>query len=142
MKMKLRVLTVTNKGKLLSLASMLANEYSNYAADIIPPAYPCETERLVVIFFSAAAKYSASFESFCRNLNKGTAQNVALVVDGDPEKAQPIIDIIKSAGTNFCEEILTINGGLPFKFLKKTTEEEKTMVKEWLDRVIKSFKVV
>ncbi len=140
MKMKMRVLTVTNKGKLLALAKMVADEYSNYASDVIPPAYPCETERLVIIFLTGAAKYSSTVEIFCKNLNKNTAQNVALVVDGDMEKAQPIIDMIKGAGCNFCEEILTINGGLPFKFLKKVTDAEKQTVMEWVERTIKSFK--
>lgn len=140
MKMKLRVLTATNKGKLLSLAKMVADEYSNYACDVIPPAYPCETERLVVIFLTAASKYSTAFEIFCKNLTKATAQNVAVVVDGDMAKAQPVLDMIKGAGCNFCEEVLTMNGGLPFKFLKKTTEEERKTVLEWVERTIQSFK--
>ena len=140
MKMKLRVLTNTSKGKLLALASAMADEFSNYRADRIDPAYPCDNERLVVIFLTATTKYSTAFEIFCKNLNKNTAQNVAVVVDGDMAKAQPIIDMIRGAGANFCEEILTINGGLPFKFLKKTTAEEQKTVMEWVDRTIQSFK--
>ena len=140
MKMKMRVLTATGKGKMLSLAKIVADEYSNYAADVIPPAYPCETERIVVLFLTASAKYSTAFEIFCKNLTKNTAQNVALVVDGDMAKAQPVIDMIKGAGTNFCEEILTINGGLPFKFMKKVTDEEKKTVLDWVERTLQSFK--
>ena len=135
MKMKLRVLTATNKGKLLSLAKLVADEYSNYAADVIPPAYPCETERLVVIFLTAASKYSTAFEIFCKNLTKATAQNVAVVVDGDMAKAQPVLDMIKGAGCNFCEEVLTINGGLPFKFLKSVSSEEMNKVKAWVAEI-------
>ena len=138
--MKLRVLTNTSKGKLLALASAMADEFSNYRADRIDPAYPCDNERLVVIFLTATTKYSTAFEIFCKNLNKNTAQHVAVVVDGDMAKAQPIIDMIRGAGANFCEEILTINGGLPFKFLKKTTAEEQKTVMEWVDRTIQSFK--
>ena len=140
MKMKLRVLTATKKGKLLSLAKIVADEYSNYACDVIPPAYPCETERLVVIFLTAASSYSTAFEIFCKNLNKNTAQNVAVIVDGDMTKAQPVIDMIRGAGCNFCEEILTIDGGLPFKFMKKVTEEERNTVLAWVERTIQSFK--
>ena len=140
MKMKLRVLTNTKKGKMLSLASAMADEYSNYAADKIDPAYPCDNERLVVIFLSAASKYKDTFRRFCESLNKNLAQNVALVVDGDLAKAQTVIDWLRGAGANFCDEILTINGGLPFKFMKKYTEDEKKTVFEWLDRTIQSFK--
>ncbi len=140
MKMKLRVLTATKKGKLLALASAVAGEYSNYAADVIPPAYPCDSERLVVIFLSAASKYSTSFEIFCKNLNKDSAQNVALVVDGDAEKAAMAIEWLRNAGANFSEDILYMNGGLPFKFLKKYTEEEKKTVLDWVEKTIQSFK--
>ncbi len=139
MKMKLRVLTATNKGKLLSLASAVADEFSQYAADVIPPAYPCENERLVVLFFTAAGKYSTSFEIFCKNLNKNTAHNVALVIDGDKTKAEPVIEWIKNAGCHFCEDILYINGGLPFKFLKKSSPEEKKQVIDWVENTIKTM---
>ena len=91
MKIKMRVLTATNKGKLLSIADMIAADKSNYKADVIPPAYPCETERLVVIIASAASKYSTSVEIFCKNLNKSQAQNVAFIIDGDKEKANQLI---------------------------------------------------
>ena len=140
MKMKLRVLTNTGKGKMLSLASAIADEYSNYPADKIDPAYPCDNERLVVIFLSAASKYKDTFRRFCESLNKNLAQNVALVVDGDLAKAEPVIGWLRGAGANFCEEILTIDGGLPFKFLKKYTEDEKNTVFAWLERTIQSFK--
>lgn len=140
MKMKLRVLTNTGKGKLLALGKAMADEYSNYAADKIDPAYPCDGERLVVIFVTAKAKYSDVFRRFCSSLNKSLAQNVALVVDGDMAKAQPVIDWISGAGTNFCPEVYSINGGLPFKFLKKYTEQEKADLFAWLERTIQSFK--
>ena len=140
MKMKLRVLTNTNKGKLLALAKAVADEYSNYAADKIDPAYPCDSERLVVIFVTAKAKYSDVFRRFCCSLNRSLAQNVALVVDGDMAKAQPVIDWIGGAGTNFCPEVYSINGGLPFKFFKNYTEEEKADLFAWLERTIQNFK--
>ena len=140
MKMKLRVLTNTNKGKLLSLAKAMADEYSNYAADKIDPAYPCDGERLVVIIVSAKAKYSDVFRRFCSSLNKSLAQNVALVVDGDMAKAQPVIDWISGAGTNFCPEVYSINGGLPFKFIKGYTDAEKADLFAWLEKTIQSFK--
>ena len=139
-KMKLRVLTNTSKGKLLALAKAMADDYSNYAADKIDPAYPCDNERLVVIFVTAAAKYSDVFRRFCCSLNKNLAQNVALVVDGDMAKAQPVIDWLREAGAKFCEEIYTIDGGLPFKFLSKYADEEKANLFAWLERVVESFK--
>ena len=140
MKMKLRVLTNTKKGKLLALASAMADEYSNYRADRIDPAYPCDNERLVVIFLSAASKYNDVFRRFCCSLNKGLAQNVALVVDGDVAKAEAVKDWIRAAGANLCEEVYTIDGGLPFSFLKKFNDEEKQSLFAWLEKTVESFK--
>ena len=131
MKMKLRVLTNTNKGKLLALAKAMADEYSNYAADKIDPAYPCDGERLVVIIVSAKAKYSDVFRRFCSSLNKTLAQNVALVVDGDMAKAQPVIDWISGAGTNEHQ------GGTAVYCY---TDAEKADLFAWLERTIQSFK--
>ena len=139
MKMKMRVLTATNKGKLLAIADAISAEKSNYKADVIPPAYPCETERIVIIVATAATKYSTATEIFCKNLNKFQAQNIAFIIDGTPEKAQYLIDLVKSAGSHVCDEVLYINGGLPFKFAKKITAEESTKVSEWLERTLKSL---
>ena len=139
MKMKMRVLTATSKGKLLSIANSISAEKSNYKADIIPPAYPCETERIVIIVATAAAKYSTAVEIFCKNLNKSQAQNIAFIIDGTPEKAEHLINLVKSAGSHVCEDVLYIKGGLPFKFAKKVSEEEKQQVSEWLEKTLKSL---
>ena len=140
-KMKLRVLTNTPKGKMLALAKAMSDEYSiEREADKIDPAYPCENERLVVIFLTAANKYSDVFARFCKSLSKNIAQHVALVVDGDVAKVAPVVEWIQGAGAHVCEEFFTINGGLPFKFVKKYTEEEKTALFAWVDKTVQSFK--
>lgn len=135
MKMKLRVLTDTNKGKLLSIASTLASN-SDYKADVIPPAYPCERERLVIIVFSAKGKTTTTFDLFAKSLDKSRAQNVAFIVDGDAKKAESVINMIKNAGTNVIDDVLYLNGGLPFKFLKKVGAEDAAKVDEWFQRVL------
>ncbi len=137
MKIKLRALTYTKKGKLLSLANEVADEFAtSHRADVIPPAYPCETERLVVIFLSSASNYSRSFEIFCKNMNKSVAHNVAVVLDGSKEKAEPVFEWLRSAGCHFCEDIFEINGGLPFKFMKKFSPEEKEQLFAWVEKTI------
>lgn len=140
-KMKLRVLTNTGKGKMLALAKAMSDEYSiEREADKIDPAYPCENERLVVIFLTAANKYTDVFKRFCKSLSKNIAQNVALVVDGDAAKVAPVVEWIKEAGAHVCEDFFMINGGLPFKFVKKYTAEEKEAMFAWVDKTVQSFK--
>ena len=135
--MKLRVLTATKKGKLLEIANILsAAGNADKAADVIPPAYSCDRERLVVLVITAASKMPNAFEIFCKDLGKARAQNVALLIDGAPEKAAPIMEWLNQAGANIIEEVLYMNGGLPFKFMRGVTEEEKQTATEWLKRVL------
>ncbi len=135
--MKLRVLTATSKGKLLSIAEMLAKKgQAEYAVDVIPPAYSCDRERLVILVVSAAAKMPNAFTIFCKDLGRGRTQHVALVVDGKKENAEPIIEWIKGAGTHVCDEVLYMNGGLPFKFLRGVSEEENAAAAAWLERIM------
>ena len=52
--MRMRVLTRTSKGKLLTIADEVTKLISaDKATDKIPTAYPCDGERLVVVVASA-----------------------------------------------------------------------------------------
>ena len=135
--MKLRVLTATNKGKLHAIADMLAKKgEAEYAVDVIPPAYSCDRERLVILVISAASRMPNAFSIFCKDLSRGRTQHVALLVDGKAENAAPIIEWIKGAGTHVCDEVLYMNGGLPFKFMRGVSDEEAATATAWLERIM------
>ena len=135
--MKLRVLTATNKGKLLEIADILCKKgESTYAVDVIPPAYSCEKERLVILVISAASKMPNSFEIFCKDLSRARTQHVALLVDKKKKKTAPIVEWIRGAGANVLDEILYMKGGLPFKFARSVSDEEKNTALAWFDRVL------
>ena len=139
--MKMRVLTSTKKGKLLVLADQVAKKAeSTYEVDSIPPDYSLDRERLLVIVATVGSSLSDSFRRFCSDLSKERAANVALIADGLPENVQQLVSIIKEAGTNFIDDILTISCGLPFKFAKKVTPEEVKAVDEWTDRILATLK--
>ncbi len=140
MSMKMRVLTATKKGKLIALANVVAKKADSYkAVDVIPPAYSCERERLVVIVVTAKAVMESSFNIFVADLSRDRTQNVAFIVDGTPENAAKILESAKNAGTHVHENVLYLNGGLPFKFLKKYTDEEKAKVEAWTEEVLASL---
>ena len=63
--MKMRALVVGGKGKLKTIGEMLAKN-GTYAADIIPPAYSCDRERLVVIIATLKSSMPDSFRRFCQ----------------------------------------------------------------------------
>ena len=139
--MKMRVLTSTKKGKLLVLADRVAAKAeSTYKVDSIPPDYSLDRERLLVIVATVKSSLSDSFRRFCTDLSKDRAANVALIADGLPEDVAKLKEIIKEAGTNFIDDVLTITGGLPFKFAKKVTPEEEKAVDEWTDRILATVK--
>ena len=139
--MRMRVLTHTNKGKLLSLADQVTKMIeADKATDVIPSAYNCDGERLVVIVASAKPAMPEAFCRFVRSLKRGVTANVAFIIDGTPENAAKIIEMAKTGDSNVMEnKILYMNGGLPFKFCKKYTDEELNTVKTWVEDVLKSL---
>ena len=132
--MRNRVLTKTSKGKLLAIADEVTRLIeADKATDVIPSAYPCDGERLVVIVVSAKPNMPESFCRFARSLKKSVTANVAFIVDGKPEDAKEIVEMTKTNNSNVMEDkILYIDGGLPFKFLRKVSAEEMQKVREWV----------
>ena len=140
--MRMRVLTKTNKGKLLAIANEVTKLIeADKATDVIPPAYPCDGERLVVLVVSAKNSMPDDFGRFARSLKKSITANVAFIIDGTPESAAKIVDMVKTNDSNVIDDnILYINGGLPFKFMKKVSEEEMNSVRAWVNSIRASMK--
>lgn len=140
MAIKMRVLCSTSKKKLKNIANEIKvqKELAFNAVDVIPPAYPCDKERIVVLAVTASGKISDSLRLFCRELNKTRAQNVALMLDGDEKAANLIKETLAEAGTNVIDEVCYVKGGLAF--LGSVKPEEKETVMAWVDRVIANLK--
>lgn len=132
--MRNRVLTKTGKGKLLAIADHVTKLIeADKATDVIPSAYPCDGERLVVIVASAKPNMPENFCRFMRSLKKSVTANVAFIIDGTPENAAKIVEMAKTNNSNVMEDkILYIKGGLPFKFLRSVSADEMKTVEEWV----------
>lgn len=132
--MRMRVLTKTNKGKLLAIADEVTKLIeADKATDVIPSAYPCDGERLVVIVATAKPNMPEDFCRFVRSLKRAMTANVAFIIDGTPENAAAIVEMAKTGNSNvFEDKILYIEGGLPFKFLSKVSAEEMEKVRAWV----------
>ena len=133
--MKMRALVVSRKGKLKTIGEMLAKN-GTYAADVIPPAYSCDRERLVVIIASLSSSMPDAFRRFCQELSKDKAQNVALIVDGSETDAKMVANWIKDAGANVIDNILYFPVGLFASFSKTLTPEETSKVNAWYESVL------
>ncbi len=143
MALKMRFLYYSGKGKMKSIAAAVKNEFdlsqNANAIDIIPPAYSCENERLVILAVSGKGEPDDILRRFCLELNKKKAQNVALMVDGDERFADKLIDAIKQTGTNFIDDVKYVKyGGMPF-FGGKLTDDEKNDVLTWVHSIVDSI---
>lgn len=135
--MRMRVLTQTSKGKLLTIADAVTKLIeADKATDIIMPAYPCDGERLIVIVATAKKNMPDSFCRFMRSLKKSVTANIAFIIDGTPEDAAAIVEMAKTNNANVIEDnILYMEGGLPFKFAKKVKPEEMQKVESWVAEI-------
>ncbi|NLW73776.1 MAG: hypothetical protein GX057_02615 [Clostridiales bacterium] len=136
MAIKMRVLYWSNKAKMRTIANLIKNEFelTMNAVDVIPPAYSCDKERIVILCISIKEEPEDQLRLFCNGLNKQRAQNVALIIDGNEKGAKYIKDMVRQAGTNLIDDVLFVKGGLPF--LSKLSDEEKKTIIEWAHRIV------
>ena len=143
MALKMRFLYFSKKAKMKALAEAIKVEFDlaqNFnAIDIIPPAYSCENERLVILAVSGKGEPDDILRRFCSELNKKKAQNVALLVDGDEKIANRLLEVLKETGTNVMENVKYIKiGGLPF-LGGKLTEDEKKDILDWAKDIVNNI---
>ena len=140
MALKMRFLYYSGKNKMKSLAEAVKVEFdlsqNHNAIDIIPPAYSCENERLVILAVSGKGDPDDILRRFCSELDKKKAQNVALLVDGDEKLGNCLLEVLKNTGTKVSESVKYVKfGGLPF-FGGKLTDEEKQDLFAWVHQVV------
>ena len=140
MALKMRFLYYSGKAKIKSMAEIVKTEFeltqNNNATDIIPPAYSCENERLVILAVSGKGEPDDVLRRYCSELNKKKAQNVALLIDGDERMANNLLEILRAAGTNVFDNVLYVN--VPFKLFggAKVSDDEKNQLINWINEII------
>ena len=140
MALKMRFLYYSGKSKIKAMAEVVKKEFdlsqNHNAVDIIPPAYSCENERLVILAVSGKGEPDDVLRRFCSELNKKKAQNVALLVDGDEKLGNRLLGVLKETGTHVSENVKYVKiGGLPF-FGGKVSEEAKQDLVAWVQSII------
>ena len=140
--MRMRVLTQTSQGKMLTIANEVSKLIqADKPADVIMPAYPCDGERPIVIVAKAKPSMPDSFARFMRSLKKSVTANIAFIIDGSEENAAKIVEMAKTNDSNVIEDnILYVKGGLPFKFCKGVSANEMARVKAWVEEILASLK--
>lgn len=137
MAIKMRVLYLSNKGKIRGIAEQLSKE-NDIKVDTIPPAYNVEKVRLLIVGITLGSSLTETARRFFQGLDPSRAANVALIVDGTPENAQNLVQLIKDAGANVMDDILYVKGGLPF--LSKASPADLETASQWSKKIIESIK--
>ncbi len=132
--MKSRVLYYSTKKNMKKLAAVLAKKLET-KEDVIPPAYPCDKEKLLLLGITASKSMPDEFVRFCDGLNPSRAVNVALFVNGKLEHAQEIADRIAKAGAKVCPTIHICN----FKFLQGVKKQDEDAILQWADDILQSL---
>jgi len=141
MAIKMRILYSSGKKKIYNIANLIKSQYdlAFNSVDVIPPAYSCDKERIVILAVSGKGEAGDALRLFCKELTKARAQNVALMIDGDQKLADNLKTILTEAGTNVIDEVLFVKGGLPI-IGSSVKPEEKTEIFAWVDRVVANLK--
>lgn len=139
MALKMRFLYASKQAKMKALGQAIKTEFdlsaNNNAVDIIPPAYSCEKERLVILGISTKGELPDSVRRFCCELNPKKATNVAVVIDGNEAGAAKVLEALKIAGTNVVDAPKYLACGL---FKSKLTEEEQSSLLAWIHDIIEN----
>lgn len=135
---KMRVMCSSTKPKIKTYATALGEAFKCLVNDV-PPAYPCDKERLVIIVMSLKGDPSDKLRLFCSELNATRAYNVALVVDNkEQERGIKIIkDTLREAGTNVIDDVYYVKAGLLSG--SKITLDERVAIVKWAENVISNL---
>ena len=144
MALKMRFLYFSKKAKMKAIAEAIKTEFeltqNHNAIDIIPPAYSCENERLVILGISGKGDPDDMLRRFCSELDKKKAQNVALFIEGDEKHASALTDVLKAAGANVSDNVKFFKiGGLPI-IGGKLSDQEKSDVLAWVHQIVDNLK--
>ena len=138
MAIKMRILYASSKKKINNIANAIKSQYdlAFNSVDVIPPAYSCDKERIVILAINLKGNLPDDYRLFVRELTKARAYNVAIIAAGDDACVERTKELIKEAGANVIEDVKKIKMGL---FDNKVTDAEKTEILEWVKKTIESL---
>lgn len=143
MAIKMRYLHKAKNPKIVRLGEQFVNKYgladNKNAFDIIPPAYSCDKERLVILALTLKKDIDDVVRRFCAELDKKKAANVALVVDGTPEAAAKIVTVLKEAGTNVVDDIFYVQSAGFLNLKGSVSAEEVSAFFDWTEKILNTY---
>lgn len=136
---KMRILFFSKVGNAEAMATAIQRQ-QKAGCDKIPPAYPCENEKLLFIGIEGAKKPEKQVVEFCRGLTPQRAKNVVFFAIGSSfEAVDELSAIVKGNGVNVLDKpfLCTVKNGLFSK--GKVTDEDLQKASAWSDEVVNSL---
>lgn len=134
--MKAKSLHFSKRGTVQPIASELGRVYQ-CVCDQIPPAYPCEGEKVVFIGVEMGGKLPAPVDHFCRDLNPTRTKNVAFyLINGNPDGLSSIKSDLENHGVHVVDDVLTLE--IKSSLFKKGSATDADIKKalEWAEKVV------
>ncbi len=140
MSYKARVLVYSGQKKVKAAAELIkkAFELENNKMDDIPPAYPCDKERIVFLCLSVKKDLPDGLRRFIAEMDKSKAQTVALLIEGADAADSLVRNTLaqpdeKKNATVF-EKTFFLKGSF-MAFAGSLSAEEKSSLEAWVASV-------
>ena len=140
MAIKMRYLYASGKKKFVTIGDIVKQKFAltnNNAVDVIPPAYNCDKERLLIAGISSGKNFSDDLSMFLRGLTKAQVQNVAIFTDSKDDVVATMKSYIEGAGAKVVDVKKVKGSFLPF--LSGVKPEEMEDLKAWAKKVIEDI---
>ena len=130
--MKAKSLHFSKSGSAQIIASELGRVYQS-VCDQIPPAYPCEGEKVVFIGVEMNSKVPSAVEHFCKDLNPTRARNVAFYVLNSNGSTSGLENLSKTIEANGVHVVTPMGVSVKSSLFKKgkPTDADVQKVLEW-----------
>ncbi len=136
--MKAKSLHFSKHGIVQPAASEIGRVFQ-CVCDQIPPAYPCEGEKVVFVGVESSGKLPGPVEHFCSDLNPTRTKNVAFyLVNGNPDMLKDIQSVLEGHGVHMVEDVLTLE--VKSSFFKKgsLTDADVQKALDWAQNVVQN----
>ncbi len=138
--MKAKSLHFSKRGTVQPIASEIGRVYQ-CVCDQIPPAYPCEGEKVVFIGVEMGGKLPVPVDHFCRDLNPSRAKNVAFyLINGSVDGLNSIKSELENHGVHMVDDVLTLE--VKSSLFKKgsVTDDDVKKALAWAEKVVENLK--
>lgn len=139
--MKMQALYQSTKTDNTYRLSEVVSREHKCKCDQIPPAYPCENEKLVFIAVEGKnSKPDKKVIAFCKDLTPARCKNVAFIIVSTTgtEGCSTLTEIVKSKGVNVVNSFeCKVKGGL--FGMGKVSDSDLANCKTWAQKVVDSL---